>query len=140
MLSDFTLKYYSSFHVFSTWNFAPQNPENLGPFPGSSSMILCFVDLLTLQFYHVLHEFLCPSYLCDYGPFPILNIWNQVIIQTIFFFSPRNRAPHKLIFSCSKARLLPWWPVIKNLPASAGDTGLIPGLEKSPGEGNGNAL
>ena len=31
--------------------------------------------------------------------------------------------------------------VVKNLPASAGDTedtGSIPGLERSPGEGNGN--
>ena len=33
--------------------------------------------------------------------------------------------------------------VIKNLPANArntGDAGLIPGLERSPGEGNGNPL
>jgi len=30
--------------------------------------------------------------------------------------------------------------VIKNLPANAGDVGLIPGLGKSPGEGNGNPL
>ena len=28
--------------------------------------------------------------------------------------------------------------VVKNLPANAGDTGSIPGLERSPGEGNGN--
>ena len=27
---------------------------------------------------------------------------------------------------------------IKNLPANAGDIGLIPGLGRSPGEGNGN--
>ena len=27
---------------------------------------------------------------------------------------------------------------VKNLPASAGDTGLIPGSRRSPGEGNGN--
>ena len=27
---------------------------------------------------------------------------------------------------------------VKNLPANAGDTGSIPGLGKSPGEGNGN--
>ena len=34
-------------------------------------------------------------------------------------------------------------PMVKNLPASAGDarkTGLIPGSERSPGEGNGNLL
>ena len=30
--------------------------------------------------------------------------------------------------------------VIKNPPANAGDTGLIPGWERSPGEGNGNPL
>ena len=30
--------------------------------------------------------------------------------------------------------------VVKNLPASAGDTDLIPGLGISPGEGNGNPL
>ena len=28
----------------------------------------------------------------------------------------------------------------KNLPANAGDPGLIPGLGRSPGEGNGNSL
>ena len=30
--------------------------------------------------------------------------------------------------------------VVKNLPADSGDTGSIPGLGRSPGEGNGNAL
>ena len=30
--------------------------------------------------------------------------------------------------------------VIKNPPANAGDMGLIPGWERSPGEGNGNPL
>ena len=30
--------------------------------------------------------------------------------------------------------------VIKNLPASAGDVGSIPGSGRSPGEGNGNPL
>ena len=29
---------------------------------------------------------------------------------------------------------------VKNLPANAGDPGLIPGLERSPGEGNGNTI
>ena len=28
--------------------------------------------------------------------------------------------------------------MVKNLPANGGDTGLIPGSGKSPGEGNGN--
>ena len=30
--------------------------------------------------------------------------------------------------------------MVKNLPASGGNMGSIPGLEKSPGEGNGNPL
>ena len=30
--------------------------------------------------------------------------------------------------------------MVKNLPASAGDTGSTPGEERSPGEGNGNPL
>ena len=35
---------------------------------------------------------------------------------------------------------LPGGSAVKNPPASAGDTGVIPGLGKSPGEGNGNPL
>ena len=30
--------------------------------------------------------------------------------------------------------------MVKNLPANAGDESLIPGLGRSPGEGNGNPL
>ena len=30
--------------------------------------------------------------------------------------------------------------MVKNLPANAGDVGLIPGSGRSPGEGNGNPL
>ena len=32
----------------------------------------------------------------------------------------------------------PGGSVVKNLPADVGDTGLIPGLGRSPGEGNSN--
>ena len=35
---------------------------------------------------------------------------------------------------------LTWGSVVKNLLASAGDMGLIPGLGISPGERNGNLL
>ena len=38
---------------------------------------------------------------------------------------------------------LPGFPggsVVKSLPANAGDVGLIPGMGRSPGEGNGNPL
>ena len=34
----------------------------------------------------------------------------------------------------------PGGSVVKNPPVSAGDVGLIPGLGRSPGEGNGNSL
>ena len=36
--------------------------------------------------------------------------------------------------------LFPGGSVVKNLPANAGDAGLIHGLGGSPGEGNGNRL
>ena len=35
---------------------------------------------------------------------------------------------------------LPWQLTVKNMPASAGDVGLIPGSGRPPGEGNGNLL
>ena len=34
----------------------------------------------------------------------------------------------------------PGGSVVKNLPANAGDTGSIPGSERSPGGGNGSPL
>ena len=34
----------------------------------------------------------------------------------------------------------PGGSIVKNPPANAGDSGLIPGSERSPGEGNGNPL
>ena len=37
-------------------------------------------------------------------------------------------------------RDFPGGPVVKNLPANAGDVDLIPGSGRSPGEGNGNLL
>ena len=37
-------------------------------------------------------------------------------------------------------RGLPGGSGVKNLPAKAGDMGSIPGLGRSPGEGNGNLL
>ena len=55
--------------------------------------------------------------------------------------------PHVYIHSdlyaqpiCSSPASSPGGSVVKNLPANAGDTGPIPGWERSPGEGNGNPL
>ena len=39
-----------------------------------------------------------------------------------------------------KIQDVPGGTVNKSLPANAGDMGLIPGLGRSPGEGNGNPL
>ena len=40
----------------------------------------------------------------------------------------------------SKVHGFPGGSVVKNLPANAGDMGLIPGSGRSPGGGNGNAF
>ena len=40
----------------------------------------------------------------------------------------------------NKIKGFPGGSVVKNLPANAEDTGLIPGAERSPGEENGNPL
>ena len=45
-----------------------------------------------------------------------------------------------IIGSDGKIWGFPGGSVAKNLPASAGDKGLIPGSGRSPGEGNGNPL
>ena len=44
----------------------------------------------------------------------------------------KTTATHMVGFPCDSA--------IKNLSATAADVGLIPGLERSPGAGNGNLL
>ena len=43
----------------------------------------------------------------------------------------------KELFAAIQTRI-PSGSVVKNLPASAGDVGSIPGSGRSPGEGNGN--
>ena len=43
-----------------------------------------------------------------------------------------------LFKQCDKS--FPGGSVVKNPPANVGDVGLIPGLGRSPGEGNGNPL
>ena len=47
---------------------------------------------------------------------------------------------HGVIKSQTRLTNTPVCPVVKNLLANAGDTGLIPGLGRSLGEGNGNPL
>ena len=45
-----------------------------------------------------------------------------------------------ILYILSPFKGFPSDSVVKNLPANAGDTGLIPGSGRSPGEGNGNPL
>jgi len=42
--------------------------------------------------------------------------------------------------NCKCTMGFPGGSVVKNLPASAGNAGLIPGLGRAPGVGNGNPL
>ena len=44
------------------------------------------------------------------------------------------------LVKCVMIHGLPGGSVLKNPPANAGDTGSIPGSERSPGVGNGNPL
>ena len=53
-------------------------------------------------------------------------------------FTYTSHLPH-IIASVIDFRI-PWWLSGKNSPASAGDTGLIPGSGRFPGEVNGNLL
>ena len=69
-------------------------------------------------------------------------------MKSVYFFSPisavwvkegKDQLDENLL-SSTCARGFPGGSVIKNLPISAGDMGLIPELGRSPGEGNGNSL
>ena len=54
-----------------------------------------------------------------------------------------NRIAHRKIVKIEARQRFPGGTVVKNLSANAGDardTSLIPGLERSPGEGNGHPL
>ena len=48
--------------------------------------------------------------------------------------------PPPTIYICIASMGIPGDSPIKNMPANAGDVGLIPGSERSPGAGNGNPV
>ena len=50
-----------------------------------------------------------------------------------------NKLHFVAVYPSIRAFLAAQW-MVKNLPANERDTSLIPGLERSPGEGNGNLL
>ena len=52
----------------------------------------------------------------------------------------QNRSLDFFFLYLTSKRDFPRGSVVKNLPANAGDMGLIPGLGRSPGGGSGNPL
>ena len=60
----------------------------------------------------------------------------MVVLKSLLYTVLEN--PIKTYFYCNMR--LPKWRMVKNPLASAGDTGLISGLGRSPGRGNGNPL
>ena len=69
--------------------------------------------------------------------------WGQgsccYVFSDLFYFL-NERSSNIIIDSECEREGLPGGSVVKNLPASAGDTGSIPGSGRSPGEGNSNPL
>jgi len=55
-------------------------------------------------------------------------------------YSTTNTISENLTLTTVHLRTFPGGSVVKNQPASAGNESLIPGLGRSPGEGNGNTL
>ena len=77
----------------------------------------------------------------------ILNHWAKkcfrliscVYLHPYFLPSPAHLA-HQDLWGWESSPCFLDGSVVKNLPANAGDAGLIPGLGRSPGGGNGNLL
>ena len=52
----------------------------------------------------------------------------------------RSKSPDSLLYLLTMEGGFPGGSVVKTLTANVGDVGLIPGLGRSPGGGNGNPL
>ena len=118
-------------------------------FPGKSTGVGCHWEIKCLAL-----DFFCCCYFFWCGPFKksLLNLLQHC------FLSPEAgiKLPalalegEVLTLNCQGSPLLkilnrpsinfPHGAVAKNSPANAGDVGLIPGLGRSPGEGNSNPL
>ena len=86
------------------------------------------------------HYFICPQ---NKGLlFQLLTLWKFVYVNLFLIYL--------LLWGTNMLRALSsgstlfhesiWWHIGKDSTCSAGDSGLIPGLGRSPGEGNGNPL
>ena len=84
----------------------------------------------------------------EWGAFAHI-IWNSSLVLTILHacyhrkgrfhgFQPESHGLSAVPLSESEMLGFPGGSVVKNLPASEGDTGPIPGLGRSPGESNGS--
>ena len=87
--------------------------------------------------------------------FPVLILWETAhfffhhififlsyVVHAYFSLSHQLSVPFKysLSFLIGSFWLFPDGSAVKNSPVKAGDEGLIPGLGRSAGEGNGNPL
>ena len=69
------------------------------------------------------------------------NLLMQALSKCLFMWSMVTLMISLVFYlKLSKSRGFPCDSVVKNPPADAGDLGSIPGLGRSPGEGNGNPL
>ena len=94
---------------------------------GQRSLVCCSSWSWVAELYMTEHActYSCASSVCNGSGF-----WSALILL------PRTRSDHWL-----RAWIhFTGGSVVKNLPASAGDVGLIPGSGRFPGEGNGNPL
>ena len=66
-----------------------------------------------------------------------------ILVDSIFFISQKRKQNSKVFSDLSEATSLMGFPggsVGKESPCNAGDVGLTPGSERSPGGGHGNPL
>ena len=61
------------------------------------------------------------------------------LLNVAYLRSQINLVSKETLVLCIKQKRLPWW-LSEESTYSAGDMGLIPGLGRSPGKGNGNPL
>ena len=69
----------------------------------------------------------------------LYNMWSFVVDSSVFdgFLKNIYLALIYVSLMANEAYILPWWLSGKESACNVGDTGAVPGLERSPGEGNG---
>ena len=118
-----------------------------------SDQSIFWQEFVPLHFYPYLSWSLFKSYVLHWPESPASPYLFQLRVQILPFLSiylslwlpPNTLLPHSCVFSIILLVGLPRWSSgkkkkKKNLPANAGETGLIPGSGRSPGGGDGNPL